>query len=764
MTSSVYPSSGSSHSHGLDYNDAASQFLYTAKSADKLSVDVLKQRLHNQLTAVLLHLFPMGEKRTPHFLIGNVQGEAGESLKIELSGPKIGMWHDFATNEGGDILSLWGAAKGLDPRHDFPEIISTVHEWLGTPMPLVAEQSVPSSKISHSQLFPSQSSSSQPSSGSSEDLGMPTGQWDYQDADGNLLVCVYRYDTPKGKQFRPWDVKARAYRAPNPRPLYNQPGMVNADTALLVEGEKCAKTLIDVGICATTAMNGANAPLDKTDWSPLMGKHVVIWPDHDKVGKEYANRLVTKLQTLDLLSLSMVVVPDEKPESWDVADAFEEGLDIEAFLKAQVQPLLSASPDAEPNNLEPKGCEPKVMPVFTAGELIDDTNPFPEDWIAPRILTPGGLLVFGGAPKVGKTDLILSWLAHLAAGLPFLGMNPPRPLKIFYLQTEIMYDYLRERLQNLKFDPNFLPLVKKNLVMTPQIRMLLNEDRVTTVYNTIIRCFVNPIDVDILVIDPLRNVYDAGKSGSENDNMAMLAFLQDRVEKLRFLVNPKAGIILTHHTKKITKTMVEEDPFQALSGAASLRSFYTTGMLLFRADEKQSVRQLIFELRNGKSVETKLIDKVDGLWREMNANSERLVRKDYGEKLDAERHRRHDVILQLIFDESIKGILYTPTQFRQAFEGRADLGGEKTIQNRLNVLSTKGYIKFNKEEAIERGIKSKCGLMWVEGMEIPAGEEIDTDTGEATSLMKPLLPTHFKESQSGAILPVENPDVWVYLD
>ena len=245
--------------------------------------------------------------------------------------------------------------------------------------------------------------------------------------------------------------------------------------------------------------------------------------------------------------------------------------------------------------------------------------------------------------------MILSWLAHLAAGLPFLGMTPPRPLKIFYLQTEIMYDYLRERLQNLKFDPAFLPLVKKNLFMTPQIRMLLNEEGVTTIYNTIAKCFENPRDVDILVIDPLRNVYDAGKSGSENDNMAMLAFLQDRVEKLRFLVNPKAGVILTHHTKKVTKSMVEEDPFQALSGAASLRSFYSTGMILFRSDEKQSVRQLMFELRNGESIPPKLVDKIDGDWQEMSLNSERLVRQDYGEKLDAERHRRHDVILQLIF-------------------------------------------------------------------------------------------------------------------
>jgi hypothetical protein len=54
--------------------------------------------------------------------------------------------------------------------------------------------------------------------------------------------------------------------------------------------------------------------------------------------------------------------------------------------------------------------------------------------------------------------------------------------------------------------------------------------------------------------------------------------------------------------------------------------------------------------------------------------------------------------------------------------------------------------------------------MCVEGMEIPAGEEIDAETGEMTSMMKCLLPTHFKEAHSGAILPVENPEVWVYLE
>jgi hypothetical protein len=53
--------------------------------------------------------------------------------------------------------------------------------------------------------------------------------------------------------------------------------------------------------------------------------------------------------------------------------------------------------------------------------------------------------------------------------------------------------------------------------------------------------------------------------------------------------------------------------------------------------------------------------------------------------------------------------------------------------------------------------------MCVEGMEIPTGEEIvDPDTGEISNDMRQLLPTHFKQSGNGAILPVENPSVWVY--
>ena len=98
------------------------------------------------------------------------------------------------------------------------------------------------------------------------------------------------------------------------------------------------------------------------------------------------------------------------------------------------------------------GAAPLPMSAFSLGALLDDTTPMPEDIIAPRVLTPGGLLVLGGAPKVGKSDFLISWLVHMAAGVPFLGFTPPRPLRVFYLQAEIQYHYLRERLQAIRLD------------------------------------------------------------------------------------------------------------------------------------------------------------------------------------------------------------------------------------------------------------------------------------------------------------------------
>ena len=179
------------------------------------------------------------------------------------------------------------------------------------------------------------------------------------------------------------------------------------------------------------------------------------------------------------------------------------------------------------------------------------------------------------------------------------------------------------------------------------------------------------------------------------------------------------------------------------------------------------MRKLEIELRNGKALPAKLIDKEDGRWVEINPLNERLVRQDVGARHDAERVRKNEVIVGLIFEEARAGKVYTMTSFAEAFENKAGLGGQTVIRDRLGVLTTKGYVKFVRGTAATAiGLaaeRSKYGYLCVEGMELGTGEDlVDPDTGEATEAVVAVLPSHYKCPQTGAVLPVENPSVWVY--
>jgi hypothetical protein len=145
--------------------------------------------------------------------------------------------------------------------------------------------------------------------------------------------------------------------------------------------------------------------------------------------------------------------------------------------------------------------------------------------------------------------------------------------------------------------------------------------------------------------------------------------------------------------------------------------------------------------------------------------NERLVRPEVGAKHDAERDRKRDVILSILLEEAAEGRLYTINQFAEAFENKGGLGGKDTIRDRIAVQATKGAIKFIRDGA-PYGLgpsRSRFGYLCVEGMVMPTdGEEVDPATGEVTLASIAVLPTHYKSPQTGALLEVENPQVWVY--
>ncbi len=442
-----------------DFNTVPSKKNGSSKLSEEK--EQLKDQLLLNIRSCLSYLLPRGIFRGDKFYVGNIQGDKGKSLVVELSGSEAGLWHDFATGEGGDIIDLWAGVNRKSTRIEFPEVMASIAEWLGK---------------KHARKYKSIEYLEQ----------FLTCSWNYYDENNQVIVIVNRYDLPEGKEYRPFDVKKSIFTAPEVRPLYNIPEILKSDKIVLVEGEKCAEVLIEKGITATTAMSGANAPIEKTDWTPLKGKHIIIWPDNDEAGKKYAKNAEKKLLEIGVESLVVLNIPQNKTKGWDAADCVEEGINVKEFL---------ASTALTTNTLSTKS-----LISFSARQYFNDKSPMPEDIVAPRILTPSGLLVFAGAPKVGKSDFLISWLIYMAAGVQFLDMVPKRPLRIFYLQTEIGYHYMRERLQQLKINEELLEIALDNLVITPQTKLLLNDDSIDEVLGEIKKSFGSNI-VDVIAID-----------------------------------------------------------------------------------------------------------------------------------------------------------------------------------------------------------------------------------------------------------------------
>lgn len=311
------------HPDPLDFNDCAAP-IEMDRGAER---DETRAALLARLESVLSTIFPAGKIRRGKFHIGDILGSPGNSLEIIVDGNKAGLWTDRATGDGGDIFDLLARHMTADVHADFARVLQYASDLAGRTSPVPVRKAKREAPV--------------------DDLGPATAKWDYLDARGTLIAVVYRYDPPgQRKEFRPWDARRRKMAPPDPRPLYNQPGIAVADQIVLVEGEKCAQVLSNLGVCATTAMHGANAPIDKTDWSPLAGKVVLIWPDRDKPGWEYADRASQAILATGAVSCAILYPPVEKPGGWDAADAVTDGFDVQGFLLAGDRVPVALQSDA----------------------------------------------------------------------------------------------------------------------------------------------------------------------------------------------------------------------------------------------------------------------------------------------------------------------------------------------------------------------------------------------------------------------------------
>ena len=64
---------------------------------------------------------------------------------------------------------------------------------------------------------------------------------------------------------------------------------------------------------------------DKSDFSPLAAREVVLWPDADKSGRDAIQKLGHRLAGNGTGIRIKVLDVDDQREHWDIADAIAEG-------------------------------------------------------------------------------------------------------------------------------------------------------------------------------------------------------------------------------------------------------------------------------------------------------------------------------------------------------------------------------------------------------------------------------------------------------
>lgn len=87
----------------------------------------LKQRLADRAEDIAEYLLPGGKRQGKEWKAGSVDGDAGDSLSLCVSGAKAGVWKDFANGASGDLLDLWMKARAMS----LPEAMNEAKGYLG---------------------------------------------------------------------------------------------------------------------------------------------------------------------------------------------------------------------------------------------------------------------------------------------------------------------------------------------------------------------------------------------------------------------------------------------------------------------------------------------------------------------------------------------------------------------------------------------------------------------------------------------------------
>ena len=204
------------------------------------------------------------------------------------------------------------------------------------------------------------------------------------------------------------------------------------------------------------------------------------------------------------------------------------------------------------------------------GETLADMRLQPAPFCVQSLLQPG-VTILGGAPKIGKSWLVLDLCVRVSQGEAFFGL-PTCQGTVLYLCLEDTTRRIQQRLLSLTDDASanlFFSVEAKSLAegFCQQVRDFVNDHP-----NTVL------VAVDTFQV--IRNPSPDASYANDYQDVRELKALADELG---------ISVLLVHHLRKQTAT----DPLNKLSGTTGLSGAVDAAWVLEKSERCQSGAKLI---------------------------------------------------------------------------------------------------------------------------------------------------------------------------
>jgi hypothetical protein len=419
-------------------------------------------------------------------------------------------------------------------------------------------------------------------------------EWEYMDEDRNTLFIKQRFktNTEKGKDYRLVRVDAlgrRHSRLGDVRIVpYRFPELLDAKTAgraiYLVEGEKAADALVSIGAIATTSHAGAGHwPAEITQY--FAGANVVVVPDNDKAGQEYAKKVIKNLlpvaKSVRYLDLDLPFPGDDAFEWVKMGGTRAELADLAKKLPAITESDTATnseqydshsentSQDDYDSNAPMHEESTKAKFLFLNIESWDTIQDEPVEWLIEKVIPKKSFVALYGPPGSYKSFIALDIAEAVATGRTWMGNEIKTPGAVLYICGE-GHGGIGARIRACKIHNN-TQQGAEIYVIRHQLNLRSSEEDFNLLMLSI-QQLINKTGVEfsLLQIDTLARAFGGG---NENDSQDMGAFITNIGRVQRML---DCTIMILHHSGK--------DATRGLRGHSSLLGAVDTQMELLKME------------------------------------------------------------------------------------------------------------------------------------------------------------------------------------